>query len=268
MGQLIIPRKPLVKDRYGRLFGDHIKPAKTVPNFGVEIEMGLRLDSSSSNDWGFHQGAMDEIKRRIEGYYECHEDCGAMEIVSVPFNFNEIRLYLKTLLETPIVGQTKPKPDAHGMHVHYGAKFMAGSHLERVLRFMLNQGDFNRTFMSYIAGRSTQTNCWATLPSFERFISRAVYVRMNEDWKKKRSDRFAAGIAINTYHDTHEFRIFATTNSADRACTNVEFVAALADLFRDRDSVEYQTDTRKFISLVKANADIYPHLARFISVRY
>ncbi len=265
MGQLVIARKPIRKSKTGLVHPYHIKPAKTVPNFGVELEMGLEWDDSSYT--GFHKGAFAEIERRVGGYFSWHEDCGALEIVSAPLNFNEIRLYLKTLLETPILGQKRVKGNQHGMHVHYGNKFMSGSHLERVLRFILNQDSFNRQFMRFIAGRATTDSAeWAYLPSFERFIREYIYDYFDEGWQNSRSERL--GIAINTRHQTHEFRLFATTNSADRACANVEFVAALGDLFRSRDSVTYQTDTAKFISLVKANADIYPHLAAHISKKY
>jgi hypothetical protein len=200
-----------------------------------------------------------EIYDRVEGYAILHEDCGAMEIVSVPLPLDEIKIYLEILLEEPIPRQLPPEDD-WGMHVHYSSRFMRGKHLERAMRFLHGKDDKMIDFMDFIAERDTNGPRWhyGTILEFQELVGILTYHRPNDSWLT-RDTGVRSGVALNTYHGTHEFRFFRTTNDPAVACSNVEFVDALSECFRTDD-----TDLKGFLMYIANNADKYPYLFRRI----
>lgn len=232
-----------------------IKPNKKILTFGVELEIGFK-ECNSTGCWHKYDDIwcdkiFETILDRVGGYCTMHEDCGAIEIASAPLSFSEMKAYLDCLLNPTLPKLHKPCSD-WGMHVHVSREFCKDDHLDRLLQFMLDtKNSDKKEFLELVADRSVSSS-WGYLPSYANFM------------RKNGLDEASArdGISINTWHGTHEFRLFQTQTKAWRAKANLELVHSLVKFTKPQ--ILGNVSVANFKNYVDERSLRYPNLWELI----
>jgi hypothetical protein len=146
------------------------------------------------------------------------------------------------------------------MHVHVSRSVVSRCSTIRLARFLHSEA--NVGFVEALAGRRLRGSEWAAIdPGYAQLWAFADYAHRHPLYGNNRYT------ALNVQNeDTLEFRLFASTMDADRACANVEACAALvAFCVVAARSLASAASADDFQTFVAANAAQYPHLAKLLA---
>lgn len=252
-----------------------------IPNFvrpkGI-ILYGIEMEIGPDNGWSGYGDLAKEIRTRMGNYVAIHHDCGAVEVDSPPLLYSEAHVYLDCLLGKELKHAAPKATKEWGMHIHVSKQTCAGEHLLRLL-YCLSDPE-GKAIFGKLAERSVNKG-WGYLPSYKTMLNeltRYAKAKASSDGKvhtfefdfernillcntssiesaRLKEANARVGIAINTQHDTHEFRLFKSTTDVNKAKANLQTVKALIDFTRYN-----KGNGNTWLRYVADNPSRYPHL--------
>lgn len=232
--------------------------------FGIELEIGP-----------YGNNLAQEIKKRMGSVVAIHHDSGAVEVDSPPMTYSDSLIYLDTLLGKPLEYAQEVQADNWGMHIHVNSAACYGEHLHRVLKILCDKS--SRKMMSILADRPVTTG-YGEIPSLSdlqracsssatvyRIIKGKIYTQpknvVGAAWLFNQPCSGRKAVYINTRHNTHEFRFFRSTTSAQRAKANLQMLRSLIDFTKKSEGV------KEWLMYVSGNSKRYPQLYSLLTTK-